>query len=139
MDDRTVKPFKIIKQISHGSLKMKQFETLIKQLVLLGVNPNESSRFNWKITMVFFIFGMNILLSVISIFTMENIYYVEIICVLTAFVEMSICLLAIVLQLQQTKLFTIIGSIEKLINKSKPSLFAYNVEFSIFFKQNKKF
>lgn len=116
------------------SLKMKLFETLKNQLVRLGIDPNqnESNLFNRKITMAFILFGLNILSSVTSILSMEDINrgdFVEIAILFTAFIQMTICLLTIVLQ--QSKLFAIMGSIEELVNKRKPPLFTINLSIEI--------
>lgn len=100
--------------------KMIIFETLIKDLITLGVNPNDSNRFNWRIRFGFFVFGLCISLNVIFIFTIENdnvMVYMKIFCVITGLIQMCICLLATVFQ--EDKVFSVIKSTENIMNKSK--------------------
>lgn len=99
---------------------MKIFQAAKEQLVLLGITPNASFRFGWKISMCFLVFGLSILSNVMAIFSKDNIILiddVENICAITAFIEVGICLLTIVLQ--QRKLFVAVESFQKLINESK--------------------
>lgn len=107
---------------------MKIFEKVRNDFVILGVNPTESYAFNWKIAIGFLVFGLGIFLNAASIFSIENnnlITFVKNFCEITGLVQMSICLLAIVLQ--KPKLFGLIESIEKLINKrNRPILMEKN-------------
>lgn len=102
---------------------MKIFVQIQKDLVFLGINPSESNRINWKIAMGLLLFGLNILSVVTFIFSIENdnnlMDYVNGFCIFCAMCELCVCLLAIVWQ--KTKVFQVIGSFEKLINKSIPS------------------
>lgn len=89
--------------------------------MLFGLNPNESNLFDWKIAMGFLIFGLTILSKVTLIFTMESVRvmdFVEFFSTSTALVLMTIFLVAI--DLQQLKLFSLIASMEELIDKSYP-------------------
>lgn len=97
---------------------MKIFETIRKETVILGISPIEAHQFDWKIVMGFLIFSLNIFLFLMFILTKENpilMDYVLHFCTITSLTEMSICLMAIVLQ--HMKLFEFIEIIEKLINE----------------------
>lgn len=109
---------------------MKIFETVIKNLVFLGVDPNESRRFNWKVMTCFLVFGLNIVFNGIFIFSIEDLtltVYMEFVGIILALIEMSISLLAIVLQ--RMKLFALIGCIENVINESNSFKFDVVNEF----------
>lgn len=99
--------------------KMKIFKRIQKNLVTLGINPNESSPFNWKIMIVFLLLGLGIILNVMFIFPIKDkdlMDYVKVFTIITVLIQLCICMAGIVLQ--QTKLFVIIGRFEKIINKS---------------------
>lgn len=100
--------------------EMKIFVQIQKDLVFLGINPNESNRINWKTIMGILLFGLNLLSVFIFIFSIENdnlMDYVNGFCIFCAMCELCTCLLAIIWQ--KSKLFQVIGSFERLINHSK--------------------
>lgn len=118
MFDLMVEYFQKWKQ-STKSEKMKTFETIQKNLVLLGINPNAAHPFNWTITLDFIVFGLNILLFFLFILFGQNLIlvnYVEFFCMASGFFEISVCLATITLQ--HIKLYQFIGIIEKLMNES---------------------
>lgn len=97
---------------------MRTFKIIKKELLMLGINPIELHPFNWKATMGFLLFGLSILTNVIFILTIENITLMDFaafFCMITALAVVGISFAAIVLQ--QVKLFQVVGSTEKLINK----------------------
>lgn len=103
--------------------KMKILETIQKYLVLLGINPNETNPFNWKITMGFLLIGLAILSNFILIFSIDNITsmdFVNFFNLISSLMLMCISLATIVSQ--QTKLFEFIGSLEKLTNESNQKI-----------------
>lgn len=87
---------------------------------MVGINPKESNRFNWKIAMGFLLSSFNIFLFCIFIFSIEVndnlLEFVNAFCSVSALVEMGICLAALVCH--QMKLLEFIRTIESLINKS---------------------
>lgn len=112
--------------------KMKIFERIQKNLAKWDINPNsmEPNRFNWKIWMIFLLFGLDIFCNIMFIFLIEEnrlMNYVNDFCIITVFVLVVNNLAVIVLQ--QSKLFEEIQRIEKIINKS--NLFAYLIWISM--------
>lgn len=108
---------------------MKVFEAIQKPLVMLGIDPNESSRSNWKIAICFLLFILNILSSIIIIFSIEDdnlMAYMIGFCTTSASIEIGVAMAAMVVQ--QMKLIEFIEITEKLINQSNSSLvrFDYN-------------
>lgn len=111
---------------------MKFFETIQKELLLLGINPNESSPFNWKITMGFLLIGWSILTNVMYVFAMENpslMDYLACFSVTTTIATVGICF--IVIAFQQMKLIGIIEGQQKLVNKSNLRIFTMNLNFCL--------
>lgn len=99
---------------------MKIFETIEKNLMILGLNPNESKTFNWKITLGFILLSLGWIFSnVMLIFTMENITlmdYVNFSTIISSMIIMSIGLASIIIQ--QVKIFKIFENVQNLITES---------------------
>lgn len=101
---------------------MKIFVTIQKNLVFLGINASESNRFNWKNTMGFLLLSLNLLSSIILIYTLENddlMGYINGFVSASTMFEMFISFATIVSQ--QVKLFRTIKITEKIINRSNSS------------------
>lgn len=113
--------------VRSNSSKYFEMEILVKiqkYLVLLGINPSDSNRFNWKIAINFLLLLLNLLSVVVFLFSVENDHLMDFVngfCMFCGSSELCICSLTVVLQ--KTKVFQIIGSIEELINESELSSF----------------
>lgn len=109
--------------ISTSQSSMKVFEILRKKLMLLDISPNESHRFNWKIQMSFLMLGYSILSNIVFILFTANVTlmdHVKVFCIISELVKLGICS-AVIVQ-RQMKLFGVIESIGKIIEKSNQCL-----------------
>lgn len=98
---------------------MKIFKTVIRTLVMLGISPNESCRFNWRLSIGFLVLSFVTLGSVMLMFSIENLSLmnlVEFFIVIPTMLEFGLGLATIALQ--RMELFEIIASMENLTNKS---------------------
>lgn len=109
----------IVSNIKKKSKVMKIFAKIQKYLLMLGIKPNESYSFNWKVLMVFLAFGFYILSNVMLSISMENptlMDHLKNFTRISSIASLGISLAAIISQ--QVKIFEAIGSIERLINES---------------------
>lgn len=108
-------------ELLQNDQKMKIFVKTQEYLAVLGLNPNESNRFKWKIAAGFLFFASAIFSLGMLIFSDENITVVgsmEVFNIFLSMIEMGISWLVIVLQ--QMKIFGVFERMENCVNKSNP-------------------
>lgn len=104
--------------------------------MLLSIAPSESQHCNWKIQMSFLMLGYSILSNIAFVLFTANVTLmdqVKVFCIISELLKLGICS-AVIVQ-QQSQLFGVIASIEKLLNESNRYAFAFNMDLAQIFNE----
>lgn len=112
---------KYISNLSYTSAttKMKIFKIIQKKLMILGINGNETNRFDWKLKIIFWVVGLGILSSIILICSMETIAIMDYVIFFNLTSSLTLmCNFWGDIVYQRIKLFNLITNIEKIVHQS---------------------